>query len=225
MKLTALACLIGTTLAQGPLPAKGKSPYGAYCDAPGGPAVLSPILGESTTGQYRSGFYEEQSLPRHTIFAPINPPAGLKLPVFIWGNGACSPNGTLFRRSLWEVASHGFLAIANGAASCGGNSTTSKMMIESMDWIVKMAGVPGSKYANVDATRIAVGGTSCGGLESYDAGTDPRVSTIGIFNSGFRNTSEKVKGIKKPIFYFLGGPTDMAYANVRQTLSLFDHLY
>jgi hypothetical protein len=214
MRLIAIAGLIGTTLAQGPLPPKGQSPYGAYCTTANGSAVLSPILGTETTGPYKSGFYEDPSLPRHTIYAPINPPAGLRLPVFIWGNGARSPNGTLFRRSLWEVASHGFIAIANGAANCGGGSSTNwKMMTEAMDWIGKQAG-PSGKYANVDVSRIAVGGTSCGGLESYNAGADPRVATVGIFNSGYYNQSERVKSLDKPLFYFLGGPSDIAYSNV-----------
>jgi len=85
-------------------------------------------------------------------------------------------------------------------------------MIEAIDWITKMAGQPG-KYGNVDAGRIAVGGTSCGGLESYNAGSDPRVSTIGIFNSGYFNQSERVRSLDKPLFYFLGGKTDIAFVN------------
>lgn len=66
-----------------------------------------PVEGGLATGPYKSGFYEDSLLPKHTIFAPVCPPAGLKLPILIWSNGGCSGNGTLFRRSLWEVASHG----------------------------------------------------------------------------------------------------------------------
>lgn len=66
-----------------------------------------PVEGGLASGPYKSGYYEDSSLPGHTIFAPVDPPADLKLPILIWSNGGCSGNGTLFRRSLWEVASYG----------------------------------------------------------------------------------------------------------------------
>jgi hypothetical protein len=50
-------------------------------------------------------------------------------------------------------------------------------------------------------------------LETYDVALDPRVSVIGIFNSGEFTTSVKSTKITKPIFYFLGGPSDMAQPN------------
>jgi hypothetical protein len=46
---------------------------------------------------------------------------------------------------------------------------------------------------------------------------DDRVSAIGIFNSGELNqtlTTTLVAKITKPIFFVLGGPTDIAYQNV-----------
>jgi hypothetical protein len=50
-------------------------------------------------------------------------------------------------------------------------------------------------------------------LETYDVATDPRVSVVGIFNSGEFGTSAKSTKVTKPIFYFLGGSSDIAYAN------------
>jgi hypothetical protein len=186
-----------------------------------GPAVLTPVDGGLAVGPHKSGYVEDTTLPRHTIFAPINPPSTLKMPVLIWGNGACSGNGTLFRRSLWEVASHGIFAIANGAANGGGGQTTAALQKEALDWLDKNAGV--GKYANVDKTRIAAAGQSCGGLETYRVWDDKRISYLGIFNSGeFRNSSTAPK-ITKPIFYFLGGPTDIAYANVSLCISVTYH--
>lgn len=152
----------------------------------------------------------------------------------IWGNGACSSNGTYFRRSLFELASHGvrlpspqartreitkltgrpekqFFAIANGAPTGGGGQTTSALQKASLKWISENAGK--GKYANVDGTRIAVAGQSCGGLETYDVWSDPAVSVVGIFNSGEFGTSVKSTKITKPVFFFLGGSTDIAYAN------------
>jgi hypothetical protein len=60
-------------------------------------------------------------------------------------------------------------------------------------------------------------------INSYKVGADRRVSAIGIFNSGEFTapaTSKTAAAVgKKPVFYFLGGPSDIAYKNVRRTLS------
>ena len=72
-------------------------------------------------------------------------------------------------------------------------------------------------WSHIDASRIGVRGQSCGGLEAYSAGVDdPCVGHLGIFNSGQLNASASaaVAGrIKKPAFYLLGGPEDVAYPN------------
>jgi hypothetical protein len=60
------------------------------------------------SGPYKAHYYEEPSLPKHVFYAPVTQPAGLKLPVLIWGNGGCSGNGTLFWKSLSEVSSRGW---------------------------------------------------------------------------------------------------------------------
>lgn len=134
----------------------------------------------------------------------------MKLPVLIWGEGGCISDGLAFQDFLTEIASQGVVVIASGAPE-GNGSTTSAMLKTSIDWITKVAGT--GKYAQVDVTRIAVAGESCGGLEAYDLANDARVSSIGIFNSGaFSGTAAAT--FTKPIFYFLGGSTDIAYANV-----------
>jgi dienelactone hydrolase len=94
--------------------------------------------------------------------------------------------------------------------------TTAEMMTDSVDWITKQAGK--GNYPHVDATRIAAWGQSCGGLEAYTMSTDARVGSLGIFNSGQFSAAASnsvAPTIDKPIFYFLGGSTDIAYANVR----------
>jgi hypothetical protein len=78
-------------------------------------------------------------------------------------------------------------------------------------WVTENAGK--GKFTNVDGSRIAVAGQSCGGLETYDVATDPSVSVVGIFNSGEFGSSSKSTKVTKPIFYFLGGSSDIAYAN------------
>jgi hypothetical protein len=47
----------------------------------------------------------------------------------------------------------------------------------------------------------------------YNVAKNPLVKTIGIFNSGMFGSSPIVKSMQKPIFYFLGGSSDIAYKN------------
>ncbi|KAF2431987.1 hypothetical protein EJ08DRAFT_677857 [Tothia fuscella] len=202
-----------TAAAPAPGPVKGTPPTGGAAPvAPAGGqlAGAGAVPGTLASGPYKSAYWAEPTLPTHTIFGPIAPPANLKMPVMIWGNGACSGNGTYFKRSLYEVASRGFFVIANGNPT-GGAGTTSALQKASLNWIEKNAGK--GKWANVDGKRIAVAGQSCGGLETYDVATDPRVSVVGIFNSGEFGTPSKSTKVTKPIFYFLGGSSDIAYAN------------
>ena len=50
------------------------------------------------------------------------------MPVFIWGNGACSNQGLSNQALLQQIASYGFLAISEGGPQGGGavNSQTMK---------------------------------------------------------------------------------------------------
>ena len=66
---------------------------------------------------------------------------------------------------------------------------------------------------------------SCGGLQTLDNATDPRLKTIMICNSGlFINpgtavpnmpmpAKERLQEITVPVIYILGGPEDIAYEN------------
>ena len=112
---------------------------------------------------------------------------------------------------LTQLASHGIMIIAGGTPK-GKGSTTAAQMTAGIDWIVKKAGT--GTYANFDASRIIAAGYSCGGVEAYAQTWDPRVQSIGIWNSGFLTNQTAAAAINKPVFYFLGGSSDIAYANV-----------
>jgi dienelactone hydrolase len=134
-----------------------------------------------------------------------------KLPVFIWGNGACSTVGTSNVALLNQIASYGFIAIAEGAPN-GGGTSSDQTMTQAIDWVVQNAGK--GAYANVDATKIMAGGFSCGGVEANDMIWNSHVSTIGIFSSGLLSNQTAAQHFNKPILYCLGGSGDVAYANV-----------
>jgi hypothetical protein len=128
-----------------------------------GAAAQKVTMGSGQNGPYKAGWWTEPGLAKHTIFGPVNPPAGLKVPVMLWGNGACSSNGLLFQRMLLNTASHGIMTIANGAPKGSGGQTTAALQKQALEWIMTNAGK--GKYANV-VTRIASAGQSCGGLEA-----------------------------------------------------------
>lgn len=68
-----------------------------------------------TTGPYKVVMEMVPSLPNHTVYQPENL-AGVKgkLPVVAFGNGACANAGNAFQNYLTEVASYGFIIVANG---------------------------------------------------------------------------------------------------------------
>jgi hypothetical protein len=213
MKFT-LAYAVSAAVAVAAQKGKGGGGAGAAGGGAGTP-VNGKTPGVLASGPYKAGYWAEPGLPRHTVFAPLEPPKdGDKLPVMVWGNGACSANGTFFRRSLFEVASHGFWVIANGMPT-GSGQTTSAMQVQAINWVKQNAGK--GKYSFIDGTRIAAAGQSCGGLETYEVAINPSVgkdvSVVGIFNSGEFGSSSKSLRVTQPVFYFLGGSTDIAYAN------------
>lgn len=140
------------------------------------------------------------------------------MPVMVWGNGACSDNSLSHQNFLLEIASYGIVIVVSGVPN-GGGGTSAQTMTQSIDWAVANAGK--GNWVNMDASRIAVAGMSCGGIEAYANSLDDRVSAVGIFNSGqydAAGTNANVPPINKPIFFFLGGPSDIAYQNVSRGL-------
>ncbi|CAO2655433.1 Nn.00g104970.m01.CDS01 [Neocucurbitaria sp. VM-36] len=175
--------------------------------------ALAVLVNAQGTGPYPASYIIDTGLTRHTVYAPTTPPTNLTLPVVIWGEGGCIASGTSAQEFLTEIASHGFYIIASGKPN-GSGTTTSAYMKEAIDYITLNAGH--GMYGNVNASRIATAGYSCGGLEAYELAQDARVSAIGIFNSGQLDAaaSNNVAGnLTKPVFYFLGGSSDIAYAN------------
>jgi dienelactone hydrolase len=115
---------------------------------------------------------------------------------------------------LNQVSSHGVFVIASGAPG-GRGQTTAAMMTNAMNWVTSDA--TKAKYPFLDVSRLAVAGQSCGGVEAYNVASDKRITAIGIFNSGLMTPAESQRiapTVTQPIFYFLGGSTDIAYANV-----------
>jgi hypothetical protein len=90
-------------------------------------------------------------------------------------------------------------------------------LVAAMDWLEAESADPNSRFFNkVDVGRVAAMGMSCGGLMSYGASNDPRVSTVGIWNSGLYEDEGNAKiyaGIHGSVIIVTGGESDIAYAN------------
>ncbi|HLK50607.1 MAG TPA: hypothetical protein VKT49_20845 [Bryobacteraceae bacterium] len=113
------------------------------------------------------------------------------LPVMVWGNGGCNIDSTHFSAFLTTIASHGVLVIGTvpqeGAARA---QETADDMRAAIDWTGKENERTGSHLkGKIAVDKIAVMGTSCGGFLSLALGADPRVKTIGVFNSGVQNAA------------------------------------
>ena len=197
-------------------------------------ASQSRLVEEGGTGPYKALMLEDPSLEAHTIFVPQDlRPFGKDnlLPVLVWGNGACTNSPWEHYKFLNEIASHGFLVIATGYIPMTderyqGPMSTSAQQIESIDGaIAQNADKNSPYYGRIDVNHIAAAGMSCGGLQTLDNATDPRLSTLMICNSGLfidptvaipnmpMPIKDKLQEITVPVIYILGGPEDIAYGN------------
>ncbi len=180
-------------------------------------------------------------LPTHTIYFPSDLSASTakeKLPVLVWGNGACANDGKRFEKTLTKIASHGFLVVAVGLfePKAGAAATTGGQMIEGVDWAIKANSADGPLHGRIDTGHIALMGQSCGGLMTIEAAHDPRIVTIGVINSGVINgssgssrsmssaTKDTLKTIHTPALYINGGDNDAAFPNANDDYERIDHV-
>jgi hypothetical protein len=212
--------------------------------------------GNPPTGPNPIVVEHDQRLATHTIYRPATlGPA--KHSVLVWGEGGCAKNGLTFPEFLSEIASYGFVVVADGppiqqaprgqagaagpprgqtpagaaprggqgggaapprgagAPRGGGINADGTPLTQAMDWLAREAADSGSRfYQKVDTSRVAAMGMSCGGLMSYNVSADPRVATVGIWNSGLIQPDEKIfAGLHSSVIIVTGGESDIAYAN------------
>jgi hypothetical protein len=182
------------------------------------------------SGPYKARLLEEQPLEGHTIYAPVSPPKnGEKWPGWIYHNNGCLAIGTIDARIVIELASYGYYIVVDGGVDAGftggpgggpsfGTATDG---FDAINWVAEQ--VASGKLPNVDATKFAVAGTSCGGMQSYTTLQDKRVLAAGIISSGLFGgpLRAKLNELKKPIGFFEGGSFD---AGKKATLLSFSVL-
>lgn len=196
------------------------------------------------TGPYQALMVSESTLPTHTVFRPRSLDAfggERRLPILAWGNGACANSPWEHVNFLSEVASHGFLVVAIGPMPVEGERTreksTSSQLLDAIDWAIARNGDRDSPYFDrIDTAHIAVSGMSCGGLQALEVAPDPRISTVGVFNSGILPGpgsgmpgmpalgKEQLAKLHSPTLYLLGGESDIAYGNGMDDFRRIDHV-
>ncbi|WP_338446394.1 hypothetical protein V5F89_00945 [Pelagerythrobacter marensis] len=163
------------------------------------------IGGAAGTGGYPAVAEVRAEAPQYTIYRPGTMPDEA-LPLVLWGNGACRDNGLSAAHFLREVASHGYVVVANGRARSerpasrsvqpipasaippptrSADETSVAGLLAGIDWAQAANSDPDSPfYGRIATDRIAVLGHSCGGLQAIAAGTDPRIDTVIALASG-----------------------------------------
>ena len=162
------------------------------------------------------------------------------LPVIAWGNGGCAINTARYSGFLSTIASHGFLLL--GTAPREGTppraTATADDLRSAIDWAEKENTRDGSPLEGKIATdKVAVMGQSCGGFLSITLGADPRVDTIGVFNSGAQRsepnarptpftipTFEDLKKVHGPVLLINGHERDFMMANSKATYDAIEGL-
>ena len=87
----------------------------------------------------------------------------------------------------------------------------------------KRAGSPLNGKIALD--RVAVMGQSCGGFLSIELGADPRVDTIGVFNSGAQGDNiARLAALHGPVLLINGHERDFLMASSRATFDAIDKL-
>ena len=101
--------------------------------------------------------------------------------------------------------------------------TYPKMLLEVLSWLTDQNATAGSEYYHcLDLDHVAAMGQSCGGAQVLGVSHDPRIKTCVMLNSGIGDmemmgtTKENLKNLHQPMFYMIGGPGDIAYANAQK---------
>jgi hypothetical protein len=127
--------------------------------------------------------------PGHVLFRPADLdafPSQDTLPVMVWGNGGCAIDSTRYGGFLSTIASHGFLVLATAAVE--GESrrrANADDLLSALKWVeAESTRAESPLHGKIETGQVAVMGQSCGGILAVSLGADPRVDTIGVFNSG-----------------------------------------
>jgi hypothetical protein len=159
------------------------------------------------------------------------------LPVMVWGNGGCAIDSTRYSGFLTTIASHGFLVLGTVAQEgAPRRQATADDLRAAISWAEKENARTGSPLkGKIAIEKVAVMGQSCGGFLSVALGADPRVKTIGVFNSGVQKatpgaapsafpTSDDLPKLNGPVLLINGHEPDFMMAQSAATFDMINHV-
>ena len=195
-------------------------------------ATALPVEGAplAVPGPYKVESGPAFGSPGHVVFRPADLapfPAKDSLPLMVWGNGGCAINSTRYGGFFTTIASHGFVVMATAAEpGVQGGRATADHLRKAIAWAEAENTRAGSPLnGKIALDRVAVMGQSCGGFLSIELGADPRVDTIGVFNSGLQGTdTAPLKALHGPVLLINGHERDFLMASSRATFDAIDHL-
>jgi hypothetical protein len=168
--------------------------------------------------------------PGHVVYHPADLapfPGRDTLPVMVWGNGGCAINSTRYAGFLTTIASYGFVVLATAAQpGAAASRATADNLRAAIAWAEAEHGRAGSPLSGkIALDRVAVMGQSCGGFMALELGADPRVDTIGVFNSGAQgaNTGAVTK-LHGPVLLINGHERDFMMAASEATFDAIHNL-
>ncbi len=114
--------------------------------------------------------------------------------------------------------------------------STSAMLTQAIDWAsAENRRTASPLFGRLDLERVAVMGQSCGGIQAIAAALDPRVKTLGVWNSGLFDHPTRafeiaaapvdkasLKLIKVPAIYISGDDSDQAKKNADDDVERLD---
>lgn len=208
--------------------------------------TASRTIEDGGTGPFKALMASDGTLATHTVFRPKELGAfgrKQKLPIIVWGNGACANSPWEHVNFLSEVASHGFLVVAigpmpaEGQRGGPGGPTKAAMLTDAINWAIAQNSDKASQYfGKLNVTKIAAAGMSCGGLQTLEVAPDVRITTAMICNSGIlgdpgrgmggmpKLTKDHLEKLRTPVIYILGGEKDIAYNNGMDDFRRISHV-
>ena len=208
------------------------------------PEMINTTLPEEGAPKAEPGPYAVTSeaafgAPGLMVFHPTDLEAFPKrdtLPVVVWGNGGCAIDSTRYSGFLSTIASHGFLVLGTAKTDQARRQATADDLRGAIDWADKENTRDGSPLkGRIKTDQVAVMGQSCGGFLSIALGADPRVKTIGVFNSGVqpRNpngpagpfpTADALPKLHGPVLLINGAERDFMTPTSKATFDAIDNV-
>lgn len=229
---TAIAALLAGSLAQAQPPGITMDMINTQLPLEGAPLAVA--------GPYAVVSEAAHAAPRYILQRPEQLdafPAADKLPLVVWGNGGCAIENPQYAGFLGTIASHGFVVVTTVGLDSDPErrAQTPEDLLGAIAWAEAENARSGAALAGkIDLEHIAVMGQSCGGFLSVSLGTDPRVDTIGVFNSGVsepagtpdptRATTDTLARVHGPILFINGHEIDFLMATSRDNFERVNHV-